>query len=329
MTRKPVSVQALIVTQGRTAWLCRCIKSLTAAAEHCGEVQLSFVLGINGLDTKSSAALDELNLSYVSLKHSTPAQARNSLFAQLSGDWVLFIDDDAFVAPDFFECFLVALKTFPEAGAVGGPNLTHPDSSPFQRVTGEVLSSRFATFLSCARYRPVGAIRPCNEAALILCNLFVKNECLLPLKFPTHIVSAEENWLLTRMAKDGAQLIYAPALWVWHERREGFRALARQVFKYGRGRGQSLRLNPDAIRATHLLPSICLLYTIGYGAALGAGAVPLFPGAALFPAYAALCAWFAATRTRSFFKASLIFPLIHVSYGAGVLVGLTAFTKQR
>ncbi|MBI3557789.1 MAG: glycosyltransferase [Deltaproteobacteria bacterium] len=322
MTREPISVQALIVTHGRASWLNRCINSLTRAADHCDEIRLSFSLGVNGSDPQTSQTLDELKLPFIAVEPTTPAEARNKLFASMTGEWILFIDDDAFVAPDFFECFLMALKSFPKSDAIGGPNLTHVDSSPFQRATGQALASRFATFLSYARYRATGPLRACNESALILCNLFVRRSALGALRFPSHIVCAEENWLLARMSEQGAQLVYAPALWVWHERREGFYALAGQVFKYGRGRGQSLRLGLGAIRVTHVLPSLCLFYTAAFAAAFCLGATDLLPGATPFLVYAALCAWFAATRTDSFLTAILIFPLIHCAYGVGIIVGL-------
>ncbi|MDR3607734.1 MAG: glycosyltransferase [Oligoflexia bacterium] len=333
----PVSVSALIVSYQRDEWLERCVRSLVFAADsNSFSFEISVV--INGPDPKSWDKARALRDSFrgcpievIRLEMTeTPARARNLALSSLSRvkaeKWILFIDDDAFVEPDFFARFTGVLLAFPDAGAIGGPNLTPPGSSVFQRATGEVLSSRLGCFDSYTRYRPVGAARRATERDLILCNLFVRGELLSGSSFPCDFKCAEENWLIQTLVSRGYQVIYDPVLRVWHERRPGFITLGRQVLKYGYGRGQNVFRRPRSARAPHLVPSgavlagivLCLLASLVPSAARLLGVLTVL--------YFALIFCWAGRNTGSFstwmLKASL-FPVIHVCYGIGVLTGLS------
>lgn len=322
-------IEALIVTRGRGTWLKRCIESLIEAARRAELSDFSVLVGVNGEDADTCEVLKLLSaaqqkpsarIRYVQLSEDTPAGARNPLIERARGQWILFIDDDAFVDADFFLRFQASLELFPTASVIGGPNLTPPDAGSFAQATGSVLACRFATFASSARYRPVGQARACNESSLILCNLFVRKSALGELRFPRQLLCAEENWLLARLKRGGSGLVYDPALWVWHERRSTLGLLLRQLFKYGTGRGQQIRLMPRTLTFAQILPVLCLLYSPWMILSIARGG--LFPWGIPLVAYAALCLHFGLRcGTRPLLK-SLLFPAIHICYGLGVLAGL-------
>jgi succinoglycan biosynthesis protein ExoA len=346
MTRENPSlrISVVLVTFGRAAWLERCLLSLVEAweAHRTPGLKLQFLVGVNGPDRRSLVVLEALRKVLEPLgslqvgateRPLTPAAARNLLVRSAEGEWVLFVDDDAFVDRGFFSEFLRLRELFPEAGVFGGPNLTPSRSTLFQRATGVALASRLATFFSVARYLPVGPERPAGEEDLILCNLLVRGDLLGPRPFAEDFLCGEEQGLLQALEDAGQVLVHAPELRVWHERRPGWRSLATQVFRYGLSRARNFRRRPGSARLAHLIPSACLLYTLGFLGLLRAG-MPFGAGRLLalpFVIYVPVCAGAAVLsglRLREspgvVALAAAVFPVIHLSYGAGMLVGFLA-----
>jgi hypothetical protein len=333
-------LSVLIVTRHRTELLQRCIRSVLEAAQAFPELPIELVVEVNGKDQQTAGALDVLSRTAASLGipfHSSeesqplsPSASRNRALARARGEWVFFADDDIYVPRSLFSDFARLLSRFPAQVALGGPNLTPPSSSLFQQASGLAMASRFGTWQSVPRYRAQGAPRTCGEESLILCNLFVKRSALGDEPFRGTLKCGEENWLIRGLSSRGQGVVYAPELRVWHERRKTVTGFARQVFWYGFGRGQNLRLGgAEKGIVRYFLPSLCVLYALALpawtleGHALGGLAAP-------FWVYGALCALAAArvsrteTETRGARAVSaFLFPLIHGAYGVGLLFGLT------
>src|ERR1019366_807555 len=128
-------------------------------------------------------------------------------------------------------------------------NSTPPGSSRFQLVQGAVLSSLVGSGPVSRRY---GARQSgfADERWFTLCNLAVRRRVMLP--FVDQLVCAEENELLAKLRSQGEPMRYEPSLRVFHARRAAPRSFARQMFKYGRGRGQLVARRPSTLRAAYL-----------------------------------------------------------------------------
>jgi GT2 family glycosyltransferase len=326
------SIDVVLVTQNRPELLRRCLRSLGEAAAAC-EIPVSLRICCNGGFVRSAVQIEELvrglafekvDIEIVADSLSAGA-ARNRLLGACRANWIFFIDDDAFVEPDFFNRFRRATVEWPGADAVGGPNLTPPDSTPFQHASGAVLGSRFAAAKSAARYaRRPSSRGVCGEAELISCNLFVRREALTRLRFAETLVSGEENWLMQDLKAHGWKLVYEAELFVWHERRRNFRQFLKQIHRYGVGRGQSGRLRPHTLRWFHLTPAAALLAPVLLLFS-GAGGAILSLTAAYFLLWS-IATWKVSRRNaapaRVGVLSALLFPCIHVAYGAGLLRGL-------
>ncbi|CAN5720883.1 hypothetical protein BH24ACT3_BH24ACT3_09100 [soil metagenome] len=94
---------------------------------------------------------------------------------------------------------------------------------------------------------------PADERFFTLCNLAVRRAAMR--SFSTDLVCAEENAVLSEMSSTGVRMHYDPARVAYHERRATWGGFARQMHKYGRGRGQLTRLAPTSLRPFHLAPS--------------------------------------------------------------------------
>ena len=174
------------------------------------------------------------------------------MIEQARGELLLFLDDDVTVEPDLLRNLRALRPTHPEATVFGGPNDTPPDSSPFEAVEGAVLSSLVARPRVSRRY---GARRPgfADERWFTLCNLAVRRSAMAP--FLSDIVCAEENALLAELHRRGDRMRYEPSLRVFHRRRARLGTFARQMYKYGRGRGEIMRRDRRTLRLAYFAPS--------------------------------------------------------------------------
>src|SRR5437870_12215602 len=97
------------------------------------------VIVVNNRCTDNTDALVESQNFPVSLRlvhEDTPgaAAARNAGAAHAKGQYLLFIDNDVLVEPDFMRCHLVALEAHPRAWIVGQlVNLPEQEGTPFGR----------------------------------------------------------------------------------------------------------------------------------------------------------------------------------------------------
>lgn len=265
-------------------------------------------------------AQDAFPLLLLEVSGQRPGAARNHGVRAARAPLVLFLDDDI----ELFQDLVAATRDLfrdPAVQAAGGANLTPPGSGALERASGAAMESYFGAAGMRARYAgaPEG---PASEHGLILCNLAVRKSVFeAEGGFQKQLVSNEENLLLQRLEASGARLLHSPRLAVYHLRRPTWLGTAQQAAKYGAGRAQNLLIFPATFRFYYLAPAALLLYTL---AALPLAAI--FGSTALLPAavYAGLAlahALLGALRKRdpALLLLPLVYPLIHLSYGAGFL----------
>ena len=253
-----------------------------------------------------------------------PGAGRNLLVDVAAGDLLLFLDDDVTVDAGLLARLDRIADEHPEAGVFGGPNDSALDSSPFQFVEGAVLASIVGSGPVRRRYgaHPAGYA---DERFFVLCNLAVRRSVMVP--FSHELVCAEENALLAEMSGRGVRMYYDPALVAYHERRPTVGGFARQMHKYGYGRGQVLTRDRRTWRPAYLVPSALLAYVVlAPVLAVLLGPLLLAPLAAYLAAVGAAAVWIGLTlrRPTAVPMAALLVVLLHVSYGLGVLRGLGA-----
>jgi hypothetical protein len=180
-----------------------------------------------------------------------PGGARNFLIDRARGELLLFLDDDVTFANDLLSNLISLADRNQETSVFGGPNLTPPGSTTFQIVQGAVLGSIVGTGPVRRRYgqHPAGAA---DECFFTLCNMAVRRNAMVP--FPQDMSGGEENAVLATLASLGTPMFYDPSLVVYHERRPDIVQFARQMKKYGTGRGELFVRQPRSCRPAHLVP---------------------------------------------------------------------------
>lgn len=247
-----------------------------------------------------------------------PARQRNAAVAEARAELLYLIDDDTWVAPETLKAMVDRLQIL-GAAALGGPAVTHEQAAPFERVVGEVMASRFGSGVVRARSVPVGGLRAVRGEELVSCNLLMRREWFLRVGgLDEAIYPGEDVDLLKRLREAGAPMFYDPQALVHRTRRRSVGGLAYQYYRYAQGRGLRFLRHLRAEDLIFLLPTLLLLNLL---------LLPWLPPHALI-LYAVLAlaegariGWKLGSPRFALLSAAL-FPVQHLSYGWGMLVGL-------
>lgn len=249
-----------------------------------------------------------------------PSRQRNAAAREAAGEILYFLDDDSLVDPGALQRLDGHYGTA-SVVAVGGPSLTPSSDSYFQRAIGAVLASPVGGGGVRNRYRQHGECRSTTDDELILCNLsFRKHAYLAAGGLDERLYPNEENELMDRLLADGQTLLHDPALAVYRSQRATLRLFIRQFITYGRGRAEQTRLSRK-VKVTSLLPAAFVLYLLGCLAfPVGPLLLPLFFYCSVVLG-AAAGIWLTGGCAVLALWSLLLIPLMHVTYGAGLLVG--------
>jgi GT2 family glycosyltransferase len=218
------------------------------------EANVRAVAAARGLDYPAD------KLEIIVARGKQPSVQRNAAIRAARGELIYFLDDDSQPDPGGLRRAVEQFKS-PEVKMLGGPNLCPPDASKIEQAFAVTMGSWLAFFSSCARYRAVGRPRQTSEKELILCNLLARRDSLLELGgFNEALYPNEENALMDELQKRGGRLLYDPAFSVYRRPRANFRAFAKMLFNYGRGRAEQVRLHPTLGSAPNFVPPLFCVY---------------------------------------------------------------------
>ena len=318
--RGHLAISICIVTGRRDAVLDACLASLEAQEGAPPWELLVCAEGDRNVPDAVHARFPEARVCVVD--RALPGAARNLLVEQARGELLLFLDDDVTVDVDLLARLVRLADAHPECDVFGGPNDTPAHSSRFQAVQGAVLASIVGSGPVRRRYGAHPA-READERWFILCNLAVRRRVMAD--FASDLVCAEENGVLAELARDGVRMRYDPEMVAYHERRATLAGFGRQMFKYGRGRGQLLVRQPDTFRPAYLAPSALLVYVLALPLLLTLlGPPAAAPAVADVAAVGACSFWIARTlgRPQDVLLAAWLTVVLHACYGAGVVRGV-------
>jgi succinoglycan biosynthesis protein ExoA len=251
----------------------------------------------------------------------SPSRQRNAAVNSARGEVIYFIDDDSRVSTN---CLTICESLLEDSNVavIGGPSLTPPTDSPLQQLFGCALSSLLGAGAVRNRYRADGTTRRTTDKELILCNLVIRRTVFIDSGgFDERLYPNEENELLDRIVTRGMKLIHSPELAIQRSQRPTLRLFVRQMFSYGRGRAQqTLIAGPGTI--TGFAPLLFLLYLalLPLSGSNWLFLLPLIVYAILVIGYAVANAFISGATSRLLL--TLLYPLMHLSNGWGLLYGL-------
>jgi cellulose synthase/poly-beta-1,6-N-acetylglucosamine synthase-like glycosyltransferase len=278
---------------------------------------VSALTGLRGVDYPSDA------LEIIVAEGRCPSRQRNMAAAAAAGEILYFLDDDSRVAPGFLQS---AVGHYAESNvaAVGGPSLTPDDDTPLQHAFGMAFASVIGGGGMRNRYRQTGSVRTTCDRELILCNLsFRRDIFLLQGGFDERLYPNEENELMDRIREGRGLLIHDPELAVHRSQRTTLKAFCRQLFGYGRGRGEQTVIS-GVVKPITFIPSLFLFYLF---------LLPFLHKPVYylpFLCYLIMTVSFAlyqalrSGRPRAAALLLAVIPLFHICYGFGMVCGLTS-----
>ena len=252
---------------------------------------------------------------------SAPSRQRNCAAQEAVGDILYFLDDDSLIAPENLALCSAGMSN-PSVAVVGGPSLTPGNDTWLQQLFGAALSSAFGSGPVLNRYRSYGKTRETNDKELILCNLAVRRSVFINLEgFNESLYPNEENEFLERATSAGYTLLHDPSMCVHRSQRRSLKAFIRQMFAYGRGRGQQTLIT-SKYSATSFIPLFFVTYLIFTLIFIKYDLlrVPLM----IYLAATLFCSLHVVIKGGRLFSLLLIviYPLMHIVNGLGLLWGL-------
>ncbi|MFA5961775.1 MAG: glycosyltransferase [Parcubacteria group bacterium] len=190
-----------------------------------------------------------------------PAVKRNLAVRDAQGEFLVFIDDDAYPRKDILN---ILDQDFSDESiaAVGGPAITPGSDSFLQKVSGAVFLSQLSGGFP-ERYVPVGEKHLVSDWPTV--NLTVRKSAFLKAGgFDCNFWPGEDTKFCLDVIdklKENNKILYDPAVIVWHHRREGLLRHLKQIGGYGIHRGFFAKKYPKtSFKFRYFIPSAFFLF---------------------------------------------------------------------
>ncbi len=251
------------------------LATLAAQTSHGFEV----VIVEDGSSITSREAVERysgrLDISYLYQENGGPASARNTGAAKAKGDFLVFMDSDCLVPPDYF----AAVQRHIDGGGpendntegvrfYGGADSAAPDFSPLQKAVSYSMTSLFTTGGIRGNSRKSGKFTHGNalqsgKFTPRSFNLGIDKELFRSVGGFADMRIGEDIDFSNRVAASGVKPVFLADATVCHKRRTSMRLFFKQVFVFGTARVNLDLRHPRSRKAVFYLPA---LFTLGSAA---------------------------------------------------------------
>ena len=207
------------------------------------------------------------------------------------------------------------------------------------------MTSKFGAYIVSHRYSQRKENFNADESMLTSANLICRKKVFNTIKFDVNLFPGEDPKFIDDAKKSGFKIAYVPDIIVYHKRRPTIISFMKQMFNYGKTRPFKEDFFETLNKPYFLVPSLFLIYLVLFfalmfsnltitGNAISSGywvfaKIPFFSFVHFIPAtaYVILAFLFSihdALKNHDFkavFFLPLIYFIIHVSYGSGMIWG--------
>lgn len=196
---------------------------------------------------------EQLLLRYFEKSNSGPGQTRNYGAERSQGEYLIILDSDCILPPDYLAAVEKELQTAP-ADAFGGPDRAHESFSDIQKAINYSMTSFFTTGGIRGGKKKMDKFYPRSF------NMGVRREVYLKLGGFSKMRFGEDIDFSIRIFKAGYHCRLFPDAWVYHKRRTDLKKFFKQVHNSGIARINLYKKYPESLKLVHLLPA---LFTLG------------------------------------------------------------------
>jgi len=211
------------------------------------------------LDFESDSLLKNEKISYIFSGIKSPGEKRNLGINSATGDYIAFLDDDAYPETNWLETAqnIFAVNDYL---AVCGPSVTPTESDFLQKISGYIYESILTSGPTTYRHLP-HKHRMVEDYPSV--NLIVKSEAVRAVGgFDEKYWPGEDTkFCLDLIEKFGKKIYYSPLLKVNHFRRGVYHPHLIQLSRYATHRGFFAKKFPrTSLKFSYFIPSLFLFY---------------------------------------------------------------------
>ena len=207
-------------------------------------------------NNKEATKWDDPRIKLIDSGRVGPGEKRDMAARIATGEILAFLDDDAFPDKYWLEN---AVQAFSDGvDAIGGPSLTPPDNSFWQKVSGSMYEKKLLGG-DPLRYSRIDKKIFVDDWPSV--NLFVKRSVFNQVGgFDCKFWPGEDTLLCLKLKKVNVKIKYSPDVFVWHHRRPTLFSHLKQLSNYGLHRGYFARHYPStSFKMKYFLPTFFLL----------------------------------------------------------------------
>lgn len=192
-------------------------------------------------------------------KNTGPAEKRDLVLKHTEGDICAFIDDDAYPREDWLKNAVQCFENN-RIVAVGGPGVTPPEDSFWQKIGGYIIESYLCSGGIQNRFYTNGTKKKRYVSDWPAFNLIVKTDILKKVGgYGSSFYGGEDTLLCLKLLKYG-KILFSSDVLVFHHRRMFPKELLKQIAGVGTHRGYFFKKYPETSRKLfYLLPTFLTL----------------------------------------------------------------------
>lgn len=272
----------------------------------------------------SEKILKEIKAKKIIERGDNPSKNRNRGIRKANTPYIAFINAHTILDDHWYKNVLKFFEDYPDFDVVGGPQKTYFSEGIFARASGYALSSSFGAANVKNRYKSSKINFDADETMITSANLICKKKVFKKVMFDENLYPGEDPKFIEDCKKERFKVAYSPEIATYNLRRKNIFALSKQIFSYGFTRPKKESLIKTMKRPFFLVPSLFFMYLIATLFVFLFGSLTLL---VLLPLilYFVLDISFSLAESAinrdifSFFLLIFIYPVIHLSYGAGFL----------
>jgi len=199
---------------------------------------------------KYAASMD---IRYYLKSNSGPGKSRNYGAERSYGEYLIILDSDCILPPDYFKAVEEELRNEP-ADAFGGPDRAHESFTDTQKAINYSMTSFFTTGGIRGGKKKMDKFYPRSF------NMGIRADVYKALGGFSDMRFGEDIDFSIRIFKGGYTCRLFPGAWVWHKRRTDMRKFFKQVHNSGIARINLYKKYPESLKLVHMLPAV---FTVG------------------------------------------------------------------